>query len=511
MNKKKETSMKTYLHFAGRWLAALLALGCLVASAQTRSAPNIVVIMGDDIGYWNVSAYSLGMMMRTPHIDRIGKEGMIFTDHYGEPSCTAGRAALITGQMPIRTGLTTVGMPGAPLGIDKRDPTLAELLKARGYRTAHFGKSHLGDRDEFMPHNHGFDEFFGNLYHLNSEEQPEQRDYPKSADYRKKYLPRGVIEAFAGQAPKDLGPLTKKRMETFDEEVLDRSLNFLQRSAQAKQPFFLWFNTTRMHINTHLKAQSRYLAADFSSEEDVFGSGMAEHDGHVGTLLNALDNLGLAHNTIVVYTSDNGATSVSWPDGGTQPFRGEKASTWEGGYRVPMMVRWPAAIAPGSISNGIQTHYDLFTTLAAAAGIPDVAAQLKASHHVHIDGVNNLAHWTGTQAESARQSVIYYNERELAAVRIGPWKGMLKQRDGFFDAMRPSYNFFNLRMDPFEQRDGQRSNKLALSKAWIGGEIMDLLAAHAATLREFPPRQTGASLRPDDPGNMKAPSAAAKP
>lgn len=503
--------MKHTLHPVRRWLAALLALACAIASAQTRSTPNIVMIMGDDIGYWNVSAYSLGMMMRTPNIDRIAKEGMIFTDHYGEPSCTAGRAAFITGQMPIRTGLTTVGMPGAPLGIDKRDPTLAELLKARGYRTAHFGKSHLGDRDEFMPHNHGFDEFFGNLYHLNSEEQPEQRDYPKSEAYRKKYLPRGVMEAFAGQSPKDLGPLTKKRMETFDEEVLDRSLNFLQRSAQAKQPFFLWFNTTRMHVNTHLKPQSRYLAADFSSEEDVFGSGMAEHDGHVGKLLNALDTLGLAHDTIVVYTSDNGATSVSWPDGGTQPFRGEKASTWEGGYRVPMMVRWPAAIAPGSVSNGIQTHYDLFTTLASATGMPDIAAQLKASHRVHIDGVNNLAHWTGAQAESTRQSVIYYNERELVAVRLGPWKGMLKQRDGFFDAMRPSYNFFNLRMDPFEQRDGQRSNKLALNKAWIGAEIMDLLAAHAATLREFAPRQVGASLRPDDPSNMKAPNSAPKP
>jgi arylsulfatase len=266
-----------------------------------------------------------------------------------------------------------------------------------------------------------------------------------------------------------------------------------------------------MHINTHLKPESRYLAADFSSEEDLYGSGMAEHDGHVGQLLKELDKLGLTKNTIVLYTSDNGAMSAWWPDGGTQPFRGEKASTWEGGYRVPMLVRWPAAIPAGSISNGIQTHYDLFTTLATAAGIPDVAAKVKASHRVHIDGVNNLSHWTGTQAESSRQSLIYYNERDMAAVRIGPWKGMLKQREGFFDALKPSYNFFNLRMDPFEQRDGHRSNSLAMSKAWIGGEIIDLLTAHAMTLREYPPRQLGASLRPDDASNMKGPSAAPAP
>jgi arylsulfatase len=503
--------MKSKFPHFRRCTTALLLLACGFATAQTREAPNIVMIMGDDIGYWNVSAYSLGMMMRTPNIDRIGKEGITFTDHYAEPSCTAGRAAFITGQMPIRTGLTTVGMPGASLGLDKRDPTLAELLKLRGYKTGHFGKSHLGDRDEFMPHNHGFDEFFGNLYHLNSEEEPEQRDYPKNEAYRKKYMPRGVMEAFMGQVPKDLGPLTKKRMETIDEEVLDRSLSFIQRSAKSKQPFFLWHNATRMHINTHLKPESRYLAADFSSEEDLYGSGMAEHDGHVGQLLKELDKLGLTKNTIVLYTSDNGAMSAWWPDGGTQPFRGEKASTWEGGYRVPMLVRWPAAIPAGSISNGIQTHYDLFTTLATAAGIPDVAAKVKASHRVHIDGVNNLSHWTGTQAESSRQSLIYYNERDMAAVRIGPWKGMLKQREGFFDALKPSYNFFNLRMDPFEQRDGHRSNSLAMSKAWIGGEIIDLLTAHAMTLREYPPRQLGASLRPDDASNMKGPSAAPAP
>lgn len=503
--------MKSCLPQFRRCAMALLMVACGLATAETREPPNIVMIMGDDIGYWNVSAYSLGMMMRTPNIDRIGKEGITFTDHYAEPSCTAGRAAFITGQMPIRTGLTTVGMPGAPLGLDKRDPTLAELLKTRGYRTAHFGKSHLGDRDEYMPQYHGFDEFFGNLYHLNSEEEPEQRDYPKSEAYRKKYMPRGVMEAFAGQPPKDLGPLTKKRMETIDEEVLGRSLSFVQRAAKAKKPFFLWHNTTRMHINTHLKPESRYLAADFSSEDDLYGSGMAEHDGHVGQLLKELDKLGLSKNTIVLYTSDNGAMSAWWPDGGTQPFRGEKASTWEGGYRVPMLVRWPAAIPAGSISNGIQTHYDLFTTLAAAAGIADVAAQLKASHRVHVDGVNNLPHWTGAKTESARQSLIYYNERDMAAVRIGPWKGMLKQREGFFDALRPSYNFFNLRMDPFEQRDGHRSNDMAMRKAWIGGEIIDLLTAHAMTLREFPPRQTGASLRPDDASHLKGNTPSAKP
>jgi arylsulfatase len=397
--------------------------------------------------------------------------------------------------MPIRTGLTTVGLPGSPIGLDKRDPTLAELLKARGYRTAHFGKSHLGDRDAHLPHVHGFDEFFGNLYHLNAEGEPEQRDYPTQA--LQKYKPRGMIDAVAGQPPRDDGPLTKKRMETVDDEVTARSLKFIESSAKDKAPFFLWHNSTRMHVWTYLKPESRYLALPYSSEEDVYGSGMIELDNHVGQLLKKLDDLGLTKNTIVMFTSDNGPQSFTWPDGGTTPFRGEKASTWEGGYRVPMLARWPAAIPAGSVSNGIQSHYDLFTTLASAAGVPNAADQLKASHKVRIDGVDNLDHWKGKKP-SARSSFIYYNERELVGIRVGPWKGLLKERDGFFDPLKQSYAFFNLRMDPYEQRGGRESNKLALNKAWIGGQIQDLLTEHILSLREYPPRQMGGSLRPDD-------------
>lgn len=481
-----------------RWFhrsAVMLLLASGVVAAQSADRPNIVMIMADDIGPANVGIYTHGMMVPTPNIDRLAKEGMLFTDHYAEPSCTSGRAAFITGQMPIRTGLTTVGLPGSPIGLDKRDPTLAELLKARGYRTAHFGKSHLGDRDAHLPHVHGFDEFFGNLYHLNAEGEPEQRDYPTQA--LQKYKPRGMIDAVAGQAPRDDGPLTKKRMETVDDEVTARSLKFIESSAKEKAPFFLWHNSTRMHVWTYLKPESRYLALPYSSEEDVYGSGMIELDNHVGQLLKKLDDLGLTKNTIVMFTSDNGPQSFTWPDGGTTPFRGEKASTWEGGYRVPMLARWPAAIPAGSVSNGIQSHYDLFTTLATAAGVPNVADQLKASHKVRIDGIDNLDHWKGKKP-SARSSFIYYNERELVGIRVGPWKGLLKERDGFFDPLKQSYAFFNLRMDPYEQRGGRESNKLALNKAWIGGQIQDLLTEHILSLREYPPRQMGGSLRPDD-------------
>lgn len=466
------------------------------AAAPTR--PNILIIMADDVGPTNVGAYSHGLMAPTPNLDRIAREGMLFTDHYAEPSCTAGRAALITGQMPIRTGLTTVGLPGAPLGLSKKDPTLAEVLKTRGYRTAHIGKHHLGDRDEFLPSNHGFDYFFGNLYHLNAEEEPEQRDYPKDPAFKKKYGPRGVLEAFAGQAPKDLGPLTRKRMETIDDESTERSLKFIDSSVKSGEPFFLWHNPTRMHVNTHLKAASRYLAADFSSEEDIYGSGMMEMDGHVGQLLKKLDDLGIAKNTIVIFTSDNGPQIFTWPDAGSTPYRGEKSSIWEGGYRVPMLVRWPAAIPAGSVSNGIQAHYDIFTTLAHAAGVPKVAEVLKESHKVMIDGVDNFDHWRGL-APSARNSFIYYNERDLAGMRIGPWKMVLKEREGFFDALKQSYGFFNLRMDPFERNAvGKDSNRLALRHGWIGAVMQEALTEHITSLRAYPPRQIGASLRPDD-------------
>ncbi|MEI7446210.1 MAG: arylsulfatase [Burkholderiales bacterium] len=491
-------------------VAACAALLAAPAVAQGR-APNILVIMPDDVGYSNVGAYSHGMMVPTPNIDRLAREGQLFTDHYAHPSCTPGRAAFITGQLPIRTGLTTVGTPGSPVGLDPRDPTLAKVLKPLGYATGQFGKNHLGDRNSHLPTVHGFDEFYGNLYHLNTEEEPELRIWRKDPGFEARYRPRGVLDCVATdvddrtedqrfgpmgrQRCRDTGPLDTKRMPTVDEEFLDRTKQFIERSAKAGKPFFAWFNPSRMHIYTHLKPESRHLASDISSEFDIYGSGLMEHDGHVGQLLKQLDDLKIADNTIVVYTTDNGAMVSWWPDGGATPFRGEKATTWEGGVRVPLLVRWPARIPKGSVSNGIQTHEDLFTTLAAAAGAGDVAAQLRRTHKVHIDGVDNLAHWTGN-APSRRNTVIYYNESELTAVRIGPWKSHIKVREGFFDSLRPSTLLFNLRMDPYERHGGQKADDLAmkLGIAW-GGQVYDLLNEHQKTLVEFPPRQAGGTLR----------------
>ncbi len=496
-----------------RTLAASLVAAALAAAAPAKAQakpPNILVIMSDDVGHTNVGAYSHGMMVPTPHIDRIAREGLLFTDHYAHPSSTPGRGAFITGQLPIRTGLTTVGLPGSPVGLDGRDPTLAEVLKAAGYRTGQFGKNHLGDRNEHLPTVHGFDEFFGNLYHLNTESEPELALWPRDPGFDRRYRPRGVLDCTASatdsseadprfgpwgkQRCTDTGPLTTKRMETVDEEFLARTQDFIARAAKAGEPFFAWFNPSRMHIYTQLKEESRALANDISSEFDLFGSGMMEHDGHVGQLLAHLDKLGLARDTIVIYTADNGAMSAWWPDGGTTPFRGEKATTWEGGVRVPMLVRWPKAIPAGTVSNGIQTHEDLFATLAAAAGVPDVAERLRASHQVCIDGVDNLGHWQG-KGPSARNSVIYYNEGELSAVRIGPWKSHLKTREGFFDYHKPSTLTFNLRMDPFEQRDGHKANELSMRMgvAW-GGQVYDLLGAHMRSLKDCPPRQKGGTL-----------------
>ena len=506
-----------------RTMLAGLALALLAPAVPTPALaakpPNILVIMSDDVGQTNVGLYSHGMMVPTPNIDRIGREGMLFTDHYSEPSCTPGRAAFITGQMPIRTGLTTVGLPGSPVGIDDRDPTLAQVLEPLGYRTGQFGKNHLGDRNGHLPTVHGFDEFYGNLYHLNTEEEPDLAMWPRAPDFDRRYRPRGVLDCVATdvddptedarfgrwgrQRCRDTGPLTSRRMETIDDELVTRTEKFVRESVRAKQPFFAWFNSTRMHIYTHLKPESRQLATTISSEFDTFGNGMMEHDGHVGRLLKLLDELKIADDTLVIYTSDNGPMSAWWPDGGTGPFRGQKATTWEGGVRVPMLLRWPGHVAAGSVSNGIQTHYDLFTTLAAAAGSPDVAAKLRESARVHVDGVDNLPHWLG-RAPSRRNSVIYYNESELTAVRIGPWKSHLKVREGFFDALQPSTLVFNLRMDPFEQHGGQKSNDLAMRMGVaFGGQVNDLLGAHFASLAQFPPRQKGGTLhaRPTrDPG-----------
>lgn len=484
------------------WL--LFALG-----TQAANKPNILVIMADDIGYWNVGAYSHGMMVPTPNIDRIANEGMLFSDHYGEPSCTAGRAAFITGQMPIRTGLTTVGVPGAPIGLSDQDPTIAEILKKQGYRTGQFGKNHLGDRNEFLPTVHGFDEFYGNLYHMNAEEEPEQRDWPQDPAFDQRFRPRGVLRATASteddatvdprfgkvgkQKIQDTGPLTSKRMETVDDEFTDAAFDFMQRSGKSGQPFFVWLNTTRMHIYTHLRPESRYLAQPYSSDYDIYGSGMMELDQIVGRVLKWLDDNKLADDTIVIFTTDNGAMVAWWPDAGATPFRGEKATTWEGGVRVPMLIRWPGRIKPGSVSNGIQSHLDILPTLAAVAGDANVVAEMKKTRKVHLDGVNNLDHWLG-KAPSARNSFIYYNERELTGVRVGPWKGHFKTREGFFDWNRPSALLFNLRMDPFEKQDGERSHRMAMEKAWVGGLFRDVVGQHLQSLKEFPPRQSGASL-----------------
>jgi arylsulfatase A-like enzyme len=493
-------------------LSLFAAAACAPAAFGAEDRPNILVIMTDDVGIWNVGAYSHGMMVPTPNIDRIAKEGKLFTDHYAHPTCTPGRAAFITGQLPIRTGLTTVGMAGSPIGLDGRDPTLAEVLKTQGYRTGQFGKNHLGDRNEHLPTVHGFDEFYGNLYHLNTEEEPELGDWPKDEGFNRRYLPRGVLDCVATteddptvdprfgkvgkQKIKDTGPLTSKRMETVDDEFIARLMTFMEKSVKEKTPFFAWHNPTRMHIYTHLRPERRKLAAPHSSEMDVYGSGMMELDMQVGEILQKLDQLGIAKNTIVIFTTDNGAMASWFPDGGTTPFRGEKATTWEGGVRVPWLIRWPAKIPAGQVSNGIQTNEDVFTTLAAAAGVEDVAAKLLASHQVHIDGLNNLDHWTkGTK--SRRNVVLYYNESELTGIRIGNWKSHFLAREGFFDYNRPAAMLFNLRMDPFEQRDGHDSQFTAmrLGIAW-GGQVQDALAAHYQSLAKFPPRQKGATLKP---------------
>jgi arylsulfatase A-like enzyme len=501
------------LNRMGQISLVALAVGLAMPAAAADRPPNIIVIMPDDVGITNVGAYSHGMMVPTPNIDRIAREGILFTDHYAHPSSTPGRAAFATGQMPIRTGLTTVGLPGSPVGLDQRDPTIANMLKPLGYRTGQFGKNHFGDRNSHLPTVHGFDEFFGNLYHLNTEEEPELAAWPKDKAFNDRYRPRGVLDCVAtdvdDKAPGgrsgpmgkqkcvDTGPLTTKRMETVDEEFLARTLKFIKDSKAQDKPFFAWFNSSRMHIYTHLKEASRNLATPHSSQWDIYGSGLMEHDGHVGQILALLDELKIADNTIVVFTTDNGPMAAWWPDGGTTPFRGEKATTWEGGVRVPMLVRWPAAIKAGSVSNGIQTHEDIFTTLLSAAGVKNVHDKLAAEAKVYIDGVDNLENWT-SGAPSKRNSVIYYNENDLTAVRIGPWKSHIMTREGFFDYQKPSAKIFNLRQDPFEQHGGQKADDIAMALGVAyGGQIAQVLGEHYASLEKFPPRQKSGTLKMD--------------
>ena len=494
--------------------------------------PNIVVIWGDDIGMTNLSCYSRGLMgYHTPNIDRIASEGMLFTDCYGEQSCTAGRSSFITGQSVFRTGLSKVGLPASTIGLRAEDPTIATLLKPLGYGTGQFGKNHLGDRNEFLPTMHGFDEFYGNLYHLNAEEEPELPDYPKEADFpnfRNRFGPRGVMDCKAStvddptvdprfgrvgkQVIKDTGPLTKKRMETIDDDVAARSTDFIQRMHQSGKPFFLWVNFTHMHLRTHPKPESVGQAGRWQSPyHDV----MIDHDRNVGTVLDKLDELGLADNTIVIYGTDNGPHANSWPDGATTPFRSEKNTNWEGAFRVPWLVRWPGTIKPGSVSNEILSHHDWLPTLLAAAGMPDVMDRLKTgykiddrTYKVHIDAYNFLPYLTGQERRGPRPGFFYFSDDgDLLALRYDNWKIVfVEQRSrGTLELWAEPFThlrvpkIFNLRTDPFERADITSNTYYD----WLIDHVFILIPAQAivgeflATFKEYPPRQKAASFTID--------------
>ena len=492
------------------------------AFGQTEK-PNILVIWGDDIGWQNVSAYGMGTMGNTtPNIDRIGLEGIRFTDHYAQPSCTAGRAAFITGQYPIRSGMTTVGQPGDKLGLQAASPSLAEVLKKAGYRTGHFGKNHLGDRNEHLPTVHGFDEFFGNLYHLNTQEEAEQRDYQAFGkkyagdleSYEKKFGTRGVIHSFASdkddptedprfgrvgkQTIEDTGPLTQERMKNFDAgEVIPKAFDFMKKAKGEGEPFFVWLNTSRMHLYTRLNDEWRYAAEKYTSEADYHGSGMLQHDHDIGLVLEFLKANGLEENTIVWYSTDNGPEHSSWPHGATTPFRGEKMTTYEGGVRVISMLRWPGVINPGQILNGIQGHQDMFTSFAAAAGVEDVAEQIKAEKKQYIDGVNNLPYWKGETDASSRTHIFYYYESKLTAVRMGPWKFHFSTKEDYYANVIPRTVplVFNIRMDPFESYFSKDSYGHLMQKvSWLIQPMGELMATHLQSLAEYPPVQGGKSF-----------------
>ncbi len=477
---------------------------------MAKKQPNILVLWGDDIGYWNISHNNHGMMgYHTPNIDRIAEEGISFTDYYGQQSCTAGRAAFITGQNPLRTGLTKVGMPGADLGLQPEDPSIAELLKPLGYATGQFGKNHLGDKDEFLPSNHGFDEFFGNLYHLNAEEEPELPDYPKDPEFKKRFGPRGVIHSFADGRIEDTGPLTKKRMETIDDEVTDLTLDFIDRAHKEDKPFFVWWNATHMHFRTHVKEQDKG-----KSGQGFYNDAMVAHDEYVGTLLNKLDELGIAEDTIVIYSTDNGPHYNTWPDGGITPFRSEKNTNWEGAYRVPCFVRWPEKFPKNKTLNGIVSHQDWLPTFLAAAGEPDICEKLLKGHKasdktfkVHVDGLNMLPYLMGETEESPRIEFFYVNDDGgLVAVRYKDWKVVfMEQRaktlacwaEPFVPLRVPK--IFNLRRDPFERAD-ENSNTYwdwVLDHVFILVPIQALVASKIQSLKDFPQRQKPASFNLD--------------
>lgn len=476
--------------------------------------PNILVLWGDDIGWWNISYNNRGQMgYRTPNIDRIGNEGASFTDYYGQQSCTAGRAAFITGQNPIRTGLTKVGMPGADVGIRAEDPTIAELLKPLGYATGQFGKNHLGDKDQFLPTVHGFDEFFGNLYHLNAEEEPEDPDYPKDPAFKKRFGPRGVLHSWSdgkgGQRVEDTGALTKKRMETIDDEVTEHALAFIDKTREQGKPFFLWYNTTAMHFRTHCPEKHKG-----KSGQGDYNDVMVAHDEKIGTMLSRIDDLGLADNTIVLYSTDNGPHYNSWPDAAISPFRSEKNTNWEGGWRVPFFVRWPRVIKPGSVFNGVASHQDWLPTFLAAAGERDVADKLLKGHkigdktyRVHLDGYNLLPYLTGETKDSPRRFFFYISDDgDILALRMGDWKLVLMEQrakqlmcwfEPFVKLRAPK--MFNLRRDPFERAD-ENSNTYwdwVISHAYLLYEMQGLVAEQIENFTKFPPRQKPAAFNLD--------------
>ncbi len=489
------------------------------AASAAAGKPNILFIMGDDIGWYNVSAYNLGTMgYRTPNIDRIAREGALFTDWYGQQSCTAGRAAFITGQSPIRTGLTKVGLPGADLGLGPKDPSIGDVMKSLGYATGQFGKNHLGDRDEHLPTMHGFDEFFGNLYHLNAEEEPENADYPRNPEFQKKFGPRGVLKCKAdgkgGQTIENTGALTKKRMETVDQEFLTAAKDFIQRQQKAGVPWFCYFNSTRMHIFTHLKPESQGKTG-----LGIYPDGMVEHDGMVGELLELIDDLGVAKNTIVVYTTDNGAECMTWPDGGSTPFKGEKASNWEGAFRVPCAIRWPGVIQPGTVVNDICAHEDFMPTFAAAAGEAGLAEKLASGgtvngkqFKVHLDGMNLMPFFKGEVKQSPRQSFLYWSDDgDLMALRVREWKMAFMEQNAKVSAETPAGvwqgeftnlrvpKLYNLRSDPFERGpESQLYSEWMMGRAFLFVPAQAVVAQWLQSFKEFPPRHKAASFTVSD-------------
>jgi arylsulfatase len=497
------------------FVTAALTLLMLASTAEAASGkPNILVIWGDDVGLWNVSAYNQGMMgYKTPNIDRIAREGALFTDWYGQQSCTAGRASFITGQVGFRTGMLKVGLPGAKEGLQARDVTIADLLKAQGYMTGQFGKNHLGDRDEHLPTAHGFDEFYGSLYHLNAEEEPENPDYYKDPEMRKRFATRGVIHSWANpdgtQKIELTGPLNKKRMETVDEEFTKEAMRFMEQAKKADKPFFLWWNSTRMHIFTHLKAES-----EGKTGLGIYPDGMVEHDAMVGQLLDKLKALGLENDTIVMYSTDNGAEKFTWPDGGTSPFRGEKNTNWEGGYRVPTAIRWPGVTKPGTILNDVYAHEDMLPTLLAAAGVPDVKEQLlkgmqvgDKTFKVHLDGYNITDALAG-RTPSPRHEFFYFNdEGSLVGLRYDQWKIVFaEQRAHGFDVWEEPFvalrlpKIFNLRADPFETADHESMDyeRWRVERLFVLVPAQQYVGQFLATFNDYPPSQKPGSFSIDE-------------